>query len=412
MGSGTLNAGVATFTTSILSHGSNPITATYNADATFGISTSAPLLEVVNTIPSSTTLTSLINPAVYGQQLTFTATVSGAGGPPTGVVILLDNGSPIGEISLNSNGVATFGPSPLNVGSHPITAQYESDGTFSSSTSQAIVQIINGKPTAVTLSSSLNPALSGQSVTFTATVTGPVGPPTGTVTFLDGATSLGVSTLNGNGMATFTTSSLSVGSHSILVAYGGDTSFAGGTSTAVSQSVYIAAFAPVTTSPFVIAGQTVIINLTAMQASGSNLSFALGCAGLPSKSTCQFSSNPFTPGPLPNGSTVQLTFGTSSSNLPPQPLNWNPWPWGALMILGALALTAIGFPTGGNATPRRLVFGSYLTVMALAALLIGCGGSGNSASTYTGTPKGAATFTVTGTSGTIAISTQVTVTVQ
>src|SRR5216684_9397392 len=72
------------------------------------------------------------------------------------------------------------------------------------------------------LSSSPNPSVFGQSVTFTATVGSAADiAPTGTVTFSDGATSLGTGTL-ASGQATFTTSSLAIGSHSITGQYGGD----------------------------------------------------------------------------------------------------------------------------------------------------------------------------------------------
>ena len=57
------------------------------------------------------------------------------------------------------------------------------------------------------------------------------------MTFLDGATSLGTGTLNASGVATFSTSALSVGTHSITAAYGGDTNDAGSTSAALTQTV-------------------------------------------------------------------------------------------------------------------------------------------------------------------------------
>jgi hypothetical protein len=91
----------------------------------------------------------------------------------------------------------------------------------------------------VTLTSSLNPSNFGQSVTFTATVTGVS--PTGTVTFTDGATVLGTAALNSNGQATFTTSSLTVGSHAITAVYSGDTNNAAGTSAALTQVVGVPA---------------------------------------------------------------------------------------------------------------------------------------------------------------------------
>src|SRR3979409_1120111 len=80
---------------------------------------------------------------------------------------------------------------------------------------------------ATTLISSRNPSALGQAVTFTATVKPASGTvtPTGTVTFNDGATVLGSGPLSG-GTATFTTSGLGAGVHSITAVYGGDASFA------------------------------------------------------------------------------------------------------------------------------------------------------------------------------------------
>ena len=82
--------------------------------------------------------------------------------------------------------------------------------------------------TSTTLVSSLNPSLVGQAVTFTATVSGST--PTGTVTFKDGATTLGTGTPNGAGVATFSTAALTSGSHAVTAAYGGDASNASSTS--------------------------------------------------------------------------------------------------------------------------------------------------------------------------------------
>src|SRR5436190_1866230 len=91
---------------------------------------------------------------------------------------------------------------------------------------------------ATTLISSLNPSALGQAVTFTATVqpaTGS-GTPTGTVTFNDGAIVLGPGSLNG-GTATFTTSGLGTGTHSITGIYGGDANFTGSTSPILTQTI-------------------------------------------------------------------------------------------------------------------------------------------------------------------------------
>jgi hypothetical protein len=90
----------------------------------------------------------------------------------------------------------------------------------------------------ITLSSSRNPSIYGQAVTFTATLTSTIGPPPDgeTVTFKQVATLLGTAALSG-GSASFTTSTLRVGTDPIKAVYGGDSNFGGSTSTAVSQVV-------------------------------------------------------------------------------------------------------------------------------------------------------------------------------
>jgi hypothetical protein len=68
-------------------------------------------------------------------------------------------------------------------------------------------------------------------------VSGSGGTPTGSVTFKDGSNALGTGALNGSGVATFSTSALSAGSHSITAVYGGDTDFSGSTSAILSQGI-------------------------------------------------------------------------------------------------------------------------------------------------------------------------------
>jgi hypothetical protein len=167
--------------------------------------------------------------------VTFTATVSAVApgtGTPTGTVTFLDGGSPIGTGTL-SGGLATFTISALAVGSHIITTSYGGDGNFNGSTGSLTgnPQVVNKTSTTTALTSSANPSVLGQSVTFTATVSPVVpgaGTATGTVTFLDGGSPIGTGTLSG-GLATFTSSALAAGSHTITTSYGGDGNFNGST---------------------------------------------------------------------------------------------------------------------------------------------------------------------------------------
>jgi hypothetical protein len=111
----------------------------------------------------------------------------------------------------------------------------------------AVGVLINTSTTATktVVASSQNPSNFGQSVTFRATATAQKGfdggRPTGTVSFFDGTTNLGVSTLNGSGVATLSISTLAVGTHTVTAAYSGDTNFEPSTSPPLSQVVHTAA---------------------------------------------------------------------------------------------------------------------------------------------------------------------------
>jgi hypothetical protein len=125
------------------------------------------------------------------------------------------------------------------VGSHNITAAYGGDSTYAASTSSVLTQTVNGVliGTTTALTSSPNPSTYGQTVVFTALVSSSSGTPTGTVTFLDGATSLGSSAVDGSGFATLSISSLSAGTHSVTAQYNGNSTFSGSTSSGLSQTV-------------------------------------------------------------------------------------------------------------------------------------------------------------------------------
>ncbi|HVM46634.1 MAG TPA: Ig-like domain repeat protein, partial [Candidatus Acidoferrum sp.] len=96
-----------------------------------------------------------------------------------------------------------------------------------------------------TLASSQNPSYSGQSVTFTATVNVVSGTPTGTVTFKDGATTIGTGMLS-SGKATFTTNALAVGQHPMTAVYSGDATYPGSSSSILSQEVTLASGGTIT----------------------------------------------------------------------------------------------------------------------------------------------------------------------
>jgi hypothetical protein len=196
-------------------------------------------------------ITSSLDPSTAGQSVTFTATVtSQTAGTITGTVTFLDGGTSIGTGSLSS-GKATFTTTALTAGNHSVTASYPGDANFAPSHSSGILQTVNAGSLAASstaLASSGNPSALGQSVTFTATVASQTaGTITGSVNFLDGATQLGSGAIS-SGKATFSTTTLTQGTHAITAHYLGDTNFASSTSAAVTQTVTGAALAPTTTA--------------------------------------------------------------------------------------------------------------------------------------------------------------------
>ena len=243
IGSSNLGGGTTIFFLPILNTGQHSITAKYQGDINFNPSTSLALTQTVNAPAlksTQTTLSSSLNPSIVGQPVNLTATVSGSGsGTPTGTVAFLDGSTTIVSGVALSAGMAMYQDASLTAGTHSLTAVYSGDANYSGSTSATLTQTVNSSShsTTTTLVSSANPSAPGQAVTFTATVTtsGP-GTPSGVITWWDGTTELGNFALNGNS-ASLTTSSLSLGQHSITANYGGDSVFAPSTSAVWLQQV-------------------------------------------------------------------------------------------------------------------------------------------------------------------------------
>lgn len=167
-----------------------------------------------------------------------------AGGASTGVVTVSDNG--------------------LNV-----TTNQQILLSANSTSAPAVV-------TSTVLTANASTVTTGTNITFTAMVAevASTSIPTGTVTFADGTTTLGSGTLNGSGVATFSTASLGVGAHTITATYGGDTTNAASTSTGLTITVNAPALIGTTTTLAasanpVIAGVTDTFTAKVAPASGT-----------------------------------------------------------------------------------------------------------------------------------------------
>jgi hypothetical protein len=190
---------------------------------------------------TTTTVASSANPSLTGSAVTFTATVSPI--PDGGAVGFADNGLTIsgcGSTTLSA-GNATCTVTYSMAGSHSIVATYMGDSNYLNSTSATLKQVVAVGQTQTTTAvvSSVNPSITGNAVTFTATVS-PT-PNGGTVDFTDtgvtisgcGAKSLSV------GNATCKVTYSSVGSHSIVATYSGDSRYLTSTSPTLTQIVTI-----------------------------------------------------------------------------------------------------------------------------------------------------------------------------
>ena len=191
-------------------------------------------------LPTTTTITSSLNPSAFGESVTFTASVSAqSAGTRTGTVTFSDGSTTLGQATVSA-GTATWSVSSMAAGTHSITASYSGDSRFVGSVSSALSQAVQKADTTTALTATPGTANLNQSVTLTATVTsGNSSLVSGTVTFMDGTAQIGNSSVNSNGVAAFSTTTLTAATHSITAVYSGDSNFNGSTSGA--QAVVVSA---------------------------------------------------------------------------------------------------------------------------------------------------------------------------
>ncbi len=230
-------SGNAALPTTVSGPGTHTLVATYAGDAFHSGSQSLPLAQAVLQ-PTSTSLSSSANPSIAGRLLTLTAKVTPANAvAPTGSVTFFDGTTTLGSEPLSTSGVATFSTASLTVGQHTVTAVYSGDSASQTSRSSTLLQTVNDASSSTNLTSTANPSILGAALTFTAQVTGQGATPTGVITFEDGTVTLGQTTLSAAGVATFTTSTLQPGQHSVAAIYNGDSNNLTSTSAALPQLI-------------------------------------------------------------------------------------------------------------------------------------------------------------------------------
>jgi large repetitive protein len=229
------SSGKATLVRSDLSAATHTVTAVYGGSTNFlgstGYLTGGHVVDKANT---TTTVVSSKAPTVFGESVTFTATVAvvapGAG-TPGGTVQWKIDGTNVGSPgALDSNGKAILTKSDLSVGNHPVTAVYSGSVSFVETTgSLSGGQDVNKASTTTAVTSFNASPNFGDSVTFTATVAAVLpgaGIPDGSVQWkIDGTNFGSPVALDTTGKATLTKSDLTAGSHTVSAYYSGSSSF-------------------------------------------------------------------------------------------------------------------------------------------------------------------------------------------
>jgi len=213
--------GVLGTPTNLIRWGSNGLAFCTSGNQVYFVQTS--LIPGASLSSSTTTVTSSLNPSKFGQNVTFTATVSSNSGTPTGSVQFQDNGVNLGSPQTLSSGAATFASSSLPAGLHTITADYSGDNSFL--VSGAV--LVGGQTVLPLISINEQPITEGQTGTKTLNLTVSLsGPTTQTVT-VDYATGDGTATAGSDYVATSGTLTFSPGQTSKIVSItiNGDQSF-------------------------------------------------------------------------------------------------------------------------------------------------------------------------------------------
>ncbi len=379
------------------SAGTYALSATYTGNSYYAPSSSPGY--PVTVLPDDTqgTLATSGTPAIFGSTVTLAATFTAAFATPTGTVTFYDGATPIGIASLNATGIATFNTATLAVGTHSLTATLGVSRNFNPSTTFAITQQIDPAPlpTTTTLTSSINPSIIGQQVTFIAAVSSTAPVVAGSITiFIDGATAY-ISPISAQGTAAFAITTLPLGNHNVTATYSGATAsgvtFTTSTSPTLVQIVNAVGNSftfTATPNPISVPiGNTATALVTVNDLTGFTQPVILSCSGLPRAATCLFS-NPTIPA---GGGSSTLFLSASAphdcdNNTPYFITPAGPTTWLALIATATALLTL---------RRRKLLVRALVIALALWIIpaLSGCGHC-----TDLGVPPGTYTFTLTATS--------------
>ena len=374
-----LLSGGANLTYTGATAGTHTLTATYIPTGSF-TGGSASCTEAITLLPSISTLAAIPLTSTYGTPIQLTATVANATQPahgiPTGTVTFTFGSTTLGtahNILGSTTSTAQLNNLTLPAGADTITCTYSGDDTYATSPCSPITLTITPAATAVTLTSTPNPAYFGQNVTLTAAVTSLAGPvASGRVTFYDAnaATTLGTASVNPAGQATLTTNALAIGTHPLTAVYNLSTNFAASLTSAVDNQIILPSDFTIALAPSTVSrtgGQTATSTVQLTSIGNFSGPLALTFGALPANASATLA--PGTVSLTPAGAATSLftlvTQSRAQASIPPRPGTRNLAP-----ILAATLLALPWLVTRRRRTFRRLLL--VLVAATIAASATGC----------------------------------------
>jgi hypothetical protein len=241
---------------------------------------------------------------------------------------------------------------------------------------------VNQATPTIALATSATSAFVLNPVIFTATIASTAGTPTGTVAFYDGMALLSTESMTA-GVATYQTSALLAGTHSITAVYSGDTNFLTETSSALSQVIenFTIGTPGGTSSVTANPGGQAVYTFTVTPPAGTTFAgpISFSVTGLPTGATAAFAPTTVPAGAGVTTVTMTVTLPATAALRPAE----KPFGGGTLPVaLGLILLPFAGklrrAARAWKGTVCLLVIG-----VAMAAGLTSCGGSGGGGSSST-----------------------------
>jgi subtilase family serine protease len=415
----TLTDGAVTYTVTLTGNGTHVLVATYSGDSIYAPSEKTVTLDaltgtIVQISASSTK-------PLIGASDTITVAVQPTQGlnHPGGTITMSIDGTVVADtVALSNLAQASYTATFATAGAHSISVAYSGSPTFSTSTATLT---INAVSPIVATTTTVKPGTAtpnvGAADVFAIAVAPASGStlPSGTVTVsVDGTASTPATVLT-NGAASFSATFTTAGTHTVQVAYAGDSSF-GGSSATSTVTVPREAISLSAAAVSVVSGSTASSTITASSVNGYTGTVALilssttpamahACISAPANATVTAGT--------PGTSTLTIATGVATCAPGSQIAQVKSSPRGMEQASVAMAgLLMLGFIKRRSRMARLLM--AILAIGLAGPFLSGCGGGGTVAPS-TPTPAGSYTVTITGhdiATSTITSSTTLTIVVQ